>query len=121
MVVTASWDKTLKYWPLNTLGQGTPAATVNLSERECVSRVRVLSYGDVGAGASPHHRRVTDEKMQFLSELAALMPKPQQHAPAIGEDGPAILRDLGYATAEIDAIFARGGVRAPAPAVKAAE
>jgi crotonobetainyl-CoA:carnitine CoA-transferase CaiB-like acyl-CoA transferase len=46
---------------------------------------------------------------------------PQQHAPHIGEDGADILGELGYATAEIDAIFARGGVRAPAPAVKAAE
>src|SRR5258707_15853428 len=45
----------------------------------------------------------------------------QQHAPHIGEDGPDILRELGYAQAEIDAIFSRGGVRAPAPAVKAAE
>ena len=36
MVVTAGWDKTLKYWPLNAIGQGNPAATVNLSERECL-------------------------------------------------------------------------------------
>jgi len=47
--------------------------------------------------------------------------EPQQHAPHVGEDGPDILRELGYSPAEIDAIFARGGVGAPAPAVKAAE
>ena len=46
---------------------------------------------------------------------------PQQHAPHIGEDGPDILRELGYSPAEIDAIFARGGIRAPTPAAKAAE
>ena len=48
---------------------------------------------------------------------------PQQHAPHIGEDGPDILKELGYGAGEIDAIFKRGGVRAPAPvpAVKAAE
>mmetsp|Transcript_36952 Transcript_36952/g.59531 ORF Transcript_36952/g.59531 Transcript_36952/m.59531 type:complete len:339 (-) Transcript_36952:58-1074(-) len=33
MVITASWDKTIKYWPINSLGQGQPAATVTLSER----------------------------------------------------------------------------------------
>jgi len=33
MVVTASWDKTLKYWSMNQLGSGTPTATVNLPER----------------------------------------------------------------------------------------
>jgi len=47
---------------------------------------------------------------------------PQQHAPNVGEDGPDILRELGYGTAEIAAMFARGGVKAPgAPAAKAAE
>jgi crotonobetainyl-CoA:carnitine CoA-transferase CaiB-like acyl-CoA transferase len=47
---------------------------------------------------------------------------PQQHAPNVGEDGPDILLELGYGTAEIDAMFARGGVKAPgAPAAKAAE
>ena len=45
----------------------------------------------------------------------------QQHAPHVGEHGPAILGELGYAPAEIDAIFARGGVRAPMPVAKAAE
>jgi crotonobetainyl-CoA:carnitine CoA-transferase CaiB-like acyl-CoA transferase len=46
---------------------------------------------------------------------------PQQHAPHIGEDGPDILRELGYSPAEIDAIFARGGIGAPAATAKAAE
>jgi crotonobetainyl-CoA:carnitine CoA-transferase CaiB-like acyl-CoA transferase len=46
---------------------------------------------------------------------------PQQHAPHIGEDGPDILKELGYGAGEIDAMFKRGGVRAPAPDVKAAE
>ena len=46
---------------------------------------------------------------------------PQQHAPHIGEHGSDILRELGYGAAEIDAIFARGGVRAPAVMAKAAE
>ena len=46
---------------------------------------------------------------------------PQQHAPHIGEDGPDILGELGYSQAEVDAIFSRGGVRAPAPVTKAAE
>jgi crotonobetainyl-CoA:carnitine CoA-transferase CaiB-like acyl-CoA transferase len=46
---------------------------------------------------------------------------PQQHAPHIGEDGPDILRELGFDMAEIDAMLARGGVRPPAPTVKAAE
>src|SRR5262249_56389532 len=45
----------------------------------------------------------------------------QQHVPHIGEDGPDILRELGYSTAEIDAIFKRGGLGAPAPAAKAAD
>ena len=40
--------------------------------------------------------------------------EPQQHAPHIGEDGPDILRELGYSAAEIDAMFARGGIGAPA-------
>jgi crotonobetainyl-CoA:carnitine CoA-transferase CaiB-like acyl-CoA transferase len=60
-----------------------------------------------------------------VANIAGLPPAaqhpPQQHAPHIGEDGPEILRDLGYAPAEIDAMLARGGIRAPAPAVKAAE
>jgi WD40 repeat protein len=43
MVVTASWDKTLKYWPINTLGQGTPALTVNLSERVYAIDVKVVA------------------------------------------------------------------------------
>jgi hypothetical protein len=47
--------------------------------------------------------------------------EPQQHAPHIGEDGPDILHELGYGASEIDAMFAKGGVRAPAPAIKAAE
>ena len=47
--------------------------------------------------------------------------EPQQHAPHIGEDGPDILRELGYSPAEIDAIFARGGIGAPAATAKAAE
>jgi crotonobetainyl-CoA:carnitine CoA-transferase CaiB-like acyl-CoA transferase len=46
---------------------------------------------------------------------------PQQHAPHIGEDAADILSELGYATADIDAIFARGGIRPPSPAAKAAE
>jgi len=47
---------------------------------------------------------------------------PQQHAPNIGEDGPDILHEVGYSAAEIDAIFARGGVKPPAKAAaKAAE
>ena len=45
----------------------------------------------------------------------------QQHAPHLGENGPAILEELGYSANEIDAIFARGGVRAPAPVAKAAD
>jgi crotonobetainyl-CoA:carnitine CoA-transferase CaiB-like acyl-CoA transferase len=47
--------------------------------------------------------------------------EPQQHAPHIGEDGPDILRELGYSPAEIDALFARGGIGAPAATAKAAE
>ncbi|HSS86028.1 MAG TPA: CoA transferase, partial [Reyranella sp.] len=46
---------------------------------------------------------------------------PQQHAPHIGEDGPDILREQDYSPAEIDAIFARGGIGAPAATAKAAE
>ena len=46
---------------------------------------------------------------------------PQQHAPHIGEDGPTILSELGYSGSEIDAMFKRGGVCAPAPKAKAAE
>jgi crotonobetainyl-CoA:carnitine CoA-transferase CaiB-like acyl-CoA transferase len=45
----------------------------------------------------------------------------QQHVPCIGEDGRDILGELGYGASEIDAVFARGGIRAPAPSVKAAE
>ena len=33
MIVTGGWDKTLKFWPINSLGTGTPAATVNLTDR----------------------------------------------------------------------------------------
>ncbi len=44
-----------------------------------------------------------------------------QHAPHIGEDGPDILRELGFGAAEIEAIFARGAVRAPSAKAKAAE
>jgi len=51
----------------------------------------------------------------------ASMHAPQQHAPHIGEDGPDILRELGYSPAEIDAIFVRGGIGAPAATAKAAE
>jgi crotonobetainyl-CoA:carnitine CoA-transferase CaiB-like acyl-CoA transferase len=47
--------------------------------------------------------------------------EPQQHAPHIGEDGPDILRELGFSPAEIAAMLARGGVGAPAPAAKAAD
>ena len=47
--------------------------------------------------------------------------EPQQHAPHIGEDGPDILGELSYSAAEIEAIFARGGVRAPANLAKAAD
>ena len=47
---------------------------------------------------------------------------PQQHAPHIGENGPDILKELGYAPAEIEAMLERGGVRAPASATaKAAD
>ncbi len=47
---------------------------------------------------------------------------PQQHAPRVGEDGPDILRELGYSAGEIEAMFAKGGVKAPAEtAAKAAE
>jgi crotonobetainyl-CoA:carnitine CoA-transferase CaiB-like acyl-CoA transferase len=46
---------------------------------------------------------------------------PQQHAPHLGEHGPAILRELGFSAAEIDAMFAKGGVRPPAAMDKAAE
>ena len=60
-----------------------------------------------------------------VANIAGLPPAsqhaPQQHAPHVGEDGPAILSELGYGGAEIDAMLARGGVRAPAPAVKAAD
>ncbi len=45
----------------------------------------------------------------------------RQHAPHIGEDGPDILKELGYGSGEIDAIFKRGGVKAPAAIAKAAE
>ena len=45
----------------------------------------------------------------------------QQHAPHTGENGPEILDELGYSAAEIDAMLARGGVRAPAPVAKAAD
>jgi hypothetical protein len=45
----------------------------------------------------------------------------QQHAPHVGEHGPAILGELGLTPAEIDAIFQRGGVRAPVTRAKAAE
>jgi crotonobetainyl-CoA:carnitine CoA-transferase CaiB-like acyl-CoA transferase len=45
----------------------------------------------------------------------------QQHAPHTGENGADILEELGYSAAEIDAIFARGGVRAPATLAKAAD
>jgi len=46
----------------------------------------------------------------------------QQHAPHIGENGPDILRELGYGPGDIDAMFARGGIGGPAtPAAKAAE
>jgi len=46
----------------------------------------------------------------------------QQHAPHIGEDGRDILGELSYSAAEIEAIFAKGGVKAPAAAAaKAAE
>jgi crotonobetainyl-CoA:carnitine CoA-transferase CaiB-like acyl-CoA transferase len=60
-----------------------------------------------------------------VANIAGLPPAsehtPQQHAPQIGEDGPDILSELGYAAAEIDALLARGGVRAPVSAVKAAD
>ena len=60
-----------------------------------------------------------------VANIAGLPPAsqhaPQQHAPHVGENGPDILGELGYGAAEIDAILARGGVRAPAPAVKAAD
>jgi crotonobetainyl-CoA:carnitine CoA-transferase CaiB-like acyl-CoA transferase len=60
-----------------------------------------------------------------VANIAGLPPAsehaPQQHAPHVGEDGPDILSELGYGAAEIDAMLARGGVRAPAPAVKAAD
>jgi crotonobetainyl-CoA:carnitine CoA-transferase CaiB-like acyl-CoA transferase len=46
---------------------------------------------------------------------------PQQHAPHVGEDGPDILRELGYGTGEIDAMFKRGGVKAPEAQARAAE
>jgi len=45
----------------------------------------------------------------------------QQHAPHTGENGPDILKELGYGASEIDAIFARGGVKAPATLAKAAD
>ena len=45
----------------------------------------------------------------------------RQHAPHIGEDGPDILKELGYGAAEIDAIFKRGGIRPPELAAKAAD
>jgi crotonobetainyl-CoA:carnitine CoA-transferase CaiB-like acyl-CoA transferase len=47
---------------------------------------------------------------------------PQQHAPCIGEHSADILGELGFSATEIEAIFARGGVKAPtAAAAKAAE
>jgi crotonobetainyl-CoA:carnitine CoA-transferase CaiB-like acyl-CoA transferase len=46
---------------------------------------------------------------------------PQQHAPHIGEDGPDILRELGYSAAEADAMFKRKGVIAPVEEAQAAE
>jgi len=45
----------------------------------------------------------------------------QQHAPHTGENGPEILQELGYSANEIDAMFSRGGVRAPAMLAKAAD
>jgi crotonobetainyl-CoA:carnitine CoA-transferase CaiB-like acyl-CoA transferase len=60
-----------------------------------------------------------------VANIAGLPPAsqhaPQQHAPHVGENGPDILGELGYGAAEIDSMLARGGVRAPAPAVKAAD
>ena len=60
-----------------------------------------------------------------VANIAGLPPAsqhaPQQHAPHIGEDGPDILRELGYSAGDVDALLARGGVRAPAPADKAAD
>ena len=46
---------------------------------------------------------------------------PQQHAPHIGENGREILAGLGYDAAEIDALLARGGIKAPAAVAKAAD
>ena len=45
----------------------------------------------------------------------------QQHAPHLGENGADILAELGYGAAEVDAIFARGGVKPPVAMAKAAE
>jgi crotonobetainyl-CoA:carnitine CoA-transferase CaiB-like acyl-CoA transferase len=45
----------------------------------------------------------------------------QQHAPHTGENGAEILTELGYSVAEIEAMFSRGGVRAPATLAKAAD
>jgi crotonobetainyl-CoA:carnitine CoA-transferase CaiB-like acyl-CoA transferase len=46
---------------------------------------------------------------------------PQQHAPHIGEDGPDILRELGFSAAEVNAMFKRKGVIAPVETAEAAE
>jgi crotonobetainyl-CoA:carnitine CoA-transferase CaiB-like acyl-CoA transferase len=44
-----------------------------------------------------------------------------QRAPHLGEDGEAILHDMGYAAAEIARLFEQRAVRRPAPAAQAAE
>jgi crotonobetainyl-CoA:carnitine CoA-transferase CaiB-like acyl-CoA transferase len=46
---------------------------------------------------------------------------PQQHAPHIGEHGPAILRELGYSASEVEAMFAKGGIKAPTTMKAASE
>ena len=61
-----------------------------------------------------------------VANIAGLPPAsqhpPQQHAPNVGEDSADILRELGYGAAEIEAMLARGGVKAAAAAAaKAAE
>lgn len=50
MIVTGGWDKTLKFWPVSSLGTGTPAATVQLSDRVYAMDVKgdcmVVALGD---------------------------------------------------------------------------
>jgi len=60
-----------------------------------------------------------------VANIPGLPPASQdlarQHAPHIGEQGCAILADLGFAAADIDAMAGRKGVVLPPPAARAAD